>query len=132
MEVSAEAYFWFGIYVFLNAVILYILTANVSRLRLKLGVSVGDGGHKSLVYAMRAHSNGVEQVPIFGLIILALSLLEGSTLLVMVLVLTFSLSRVAHGYGMLCKSFIARRIGAGMTYLLQLLGLLVLGFELFT
>jgi uncharacterized membrane protein YecN with MAPEG domain len=126
-----DQYFWFGIFVLLNAIILYVLTANVSRLRLKLRVSVGDGGHNALIYAMRAHSNGVEQVPIFGFIILALSLLAASGLLLMALVLAFSLARVLHAYGMCCKVFICRRIGASMTYLLQLAGVLALAYSLF-
>ena len=126
-----EDYFWFGFYVFVNSLILYVLTVNVSRIRLKLGVSVGDGGHKALVYAMRAHSNGVEQVPIFGLIILALTVLSVSNIVLMLLVLVFSVSRVAHGYGMACKSFISRRVGAALTYIAELIGILILGYELF-
>lgn len=125
-----ETYFWFGFFVFVNAIVLFVLTANVSRLRLKLEVSVGDGGHQTLLYAIRAHSNAVEQVPIFGLIVLALSMLKASSLLLMILVLLFTFSRIAHGYGMLCKSFKFRRIGAAGTYLLQVVSILALGFEL--
>lgn len=126
-----ETYFWFGMYVLLNSVILYVLAANVSRLRLKLQVSVGDGGHKALFYAIRAHSNGVEQVPIFGLVVLALTLMGASSSLLMILVLSFSAARLAHGYGMACKSYISRRIGAGLTYIIELAGVVVLGYQLF-
>ncbi len=123
-------YFWFSVFVLFNAIILYLLTANVSRLRLKLRISVGDGGNSDMIYAIRAHCNGVEQVPSFALIILALTLLQTSEVILAAFVIVFTAARVFHAYGMLFKSFLSRRIGAAATYLLQLIGIVVLAYNL--
>ena len=126
-----ENYFWFSIFVAANSTILFLLAMNVSLLRLKLKISVGDGGDKRMLYAMRAHSNGIEQVPIFGLTILALTLLQTSGTMLAILVLIFTVSRILHGYGMAFKFFIGRRIGAALTYFLQVFGIFVLIHKLF-
>lgn len=123
-------YFWFSIFVLLNVILLYLLTANVSRLRLKLRIPVGDGGNNDMVYAIRAHSNGVEQVPIFALLILALTLLQTSAIVLSVLVIAFTVARLLHAYGMVFKSFLSRRIGATITYLFQLLGIVALTYQI--
>lgn len=123
-------YYWFSVFVLANSIILYILTANVSRLRLKLKISVGDGGDKNLLYAIRAQCNGVEQVPIFALIVLALTFLQAPNMLLALFVVTFIIARVLHAYGMLCKFFLGRRIGAALTYLLQLLGIIALAYKI--
>lgn len=123
-------YFWFSVFVLLNTAILFLLTANVSRLRLKFRISVGDGGNNDLIYAMRAHGNAVEQVPGFALIVLALTFLHAAQTLLAVVVIVFTVVRALHAYGMLFKSFPARRIGAGGTYLLQLLGVAALAYQM--
>jgi hypothetical protein len=125
-----ENYYWFAVFVLANSIILFVLTANVSRLRLKLKISVGDGGHKDMLLAIRAHSNGVEQVPIFALIILSLTLTQTPDIFLAFFVVTFTVARVFHAYGMLCRFFLGRRIGAALTYLLQLLGILLLAYQI--
>ncbi len=50
-----NSFIWFAIFILLNTTLLYLLAANVSRLRLKLRISVGDGGDSDMVYAIRAH-----------------------------------------------------------------------------
>jgi uncharacterized membrane protein YecN with MAPEG domain len=125
-----ENYYWFAVFVLANSTILYLLTANVSRLRLKLKISVGDGGHKDMLLAIRAHSNGVEQVPIFALIVLTLTLTQTPDILLAFFVVTFTVARLLHAYGMLCRFFLGRRIGAAFTYLLQLLGILLLAYQI--
>lgn len=125
-----DNYFWFSLFVVLNAGILFILAANVSRLRLKLKVSLGDGGHKELLSAIRAQANGIEQVPIFALMLLALTLEHSSEFLLGCLALSFTFARIAHAYGMLGRIFLGRRIGAGLTFLLQLVAIMLLTIEL--
>lgn len=100
-----ENYYWFAVFVLVNSIILFVLTANVSRLRLKLKISVGDGGHKDMLLAIRAHSNGVEQVPIFALIVLTLSQTQTPDILLALFVVTFTVARVFHAHGMLCRFF---------------------------
>lgn len=55
----------------LLAVLLTALSLNVSRLRMRHRVSFGDGGHKDLMVAVRAHGNALEQSLLFGLLLLA-------------------------------------------------------------
>jgi uncharacterized protein len=54
---------------------LTLLSLNVSRLRLKHRVSFGDGGHKDLLLAVRAHGNTLEQALLYAPLALAHALL---------------------------------------------------------
>ncbi len=83
-----------------------------------------------MVYAIRAHSNGVEQVPIFALVVLALTLLQASRALLAVLVIVFTAARLFHAYGMIFKSFLSRRIGAATTYMVQLIGIVAMAYQI--
>lgn len=114
-------YYWFSVFVATNALLLLVLAFNVSMLRMKHKISVGDGGNKELAKAIRTHANGTEQVPIFALLLLVLSYSQPWVLLLAALTMAFTLARLAHAYGMLFRGHLARRIGAGMTYLLQAL-----------
>jgi uncharacterized membrane protein YecN with MAPEG domain len=125
-----DNFFWFSVYIAINAFLLLLLTFNVSRIRLKYKISVGDNGNKELIYAIRTHANGLEQVLIFAFVILALSFANSSNTVLSILVISFSIARFSHAFGMLKKSFPARRIGAGLTYLLQLIAIIVLAIEI--
>lgn len=61
----------------LLALLITGLSMNVSRLRLRHRVSFGDGGHKDLLVAVRAHGNAVEQTALFGPLALACGALPG-------------------------------------------------------
>ncbi len=115
------SYYWFAVCVSLNGLFLLLLAFNVSRVRLRHRISYGDGDNKQLNRAIRVHCNGVEQVPIFTLLTLALTVTGATQLVLSALVITFTLSRVTHAYGMLFSKHIFRRIGAALTYLTQLL-----------
>ncbi|MBL4827797.1 MAG: MAPEG family protein [Spongiibacteraceae bacterium] len=121
-----QDFYWFSFFVAVNALLLLLLTVNVSRLRMKNGISLGDGDNKALKASIRVHSNGTEQVPIYGLIVLALTLTGASTVVLCSLVLVFTLSRFVHAYGMLNKAFIFRRMGAAMTYASQAIAVIAL------
>jgi len=114
-----DSYFWFSILVATNSLLVLSLAVNVSRLRIKHKVSFGDGGNNSLMAAIRTHGNALEQIPIFAIMLLTLTYLEASTGLLAILVIGFTLSRFFHAYGMLYQVFVARRIGAGFTYIFQ-------------
>ena len=117
-----EKFYWFIIFISLNSLILVGLAGYVSKLRLKYKISFGDGGNKHLLKAMRTHSNGTEQVPIFALIILSFTLLDYSQTIIAILVMLFTLARLSHAVGMLLRVHIFRQIGATVTYLLQIIG----------
>lgn len=119
-------FYWFNLYVVLNAGLLTLLALNVSRLRMRERVPNGDGDKVVMKRAIRAHANGVEHVTVFGLLVLALSLTGVPPLVLSALVLVFSLARVAHAHGMLAASFPARRLGASLTFLLELVAVALL------
>jgi uncharacterized membrane protein YecN with MAPEG domain len=100
-----------------------VLSLRVVRRRIN-GISLGDGGDKSLFRAMRGHGNFAEYVP---LLLVMLGVLElGGHLpawLLHLLGLTLLASRLLHGYAL---SFTAefrfgRFYGALLTFILLLL-----------
>jgi uncharacterized membrane protein YecN with MAPEG domain len=117
---------WFGIFVLFNVLLLTLLAMNISRLRMQERVANGDGGLLSLKKAIRAHLNGVEHTVVYALVILALALMQVSPKVMATLVIGFSVSRLLHAYGMLASAFDIRRVGAGTTYLFELMGLAAL------
>ena len=119
-------FFWFSVLIATNGLLLVLLTANVSRLRMKLKAPYGDKRDKDLMKAIRTHANGTEQVPVFALMILALSLLSSSSTLLASLVILFTFSRVVHAYGMLATVPILRQAGAAITYVVQMVAAIVL------
>ncbi len=58
------------------ALLLTGLSIYVSRLRLRHQVSFGDGGHKDLLVAMRAHGNALEHTTLFAVLALAAATLS--------------------------------------------------------
>jgi len=127
-----DNYFWFSLLISINSLLVLALAINVSRLRIKHKVSLGDGGNKCLMAAIRAHCNALEQLPIFAIVMIALTFLGASTILLSTLVIGFSLARTFHAYGMLYRVFIARRIGAGFTYVFQFIATVSVGVHLIT
>jgi len=127
-----DNYFWFSLLISINSLLVLALAINVSRLRIKHKVSLGDGGNKCLMAAIRAHCNALEQLPIFAIVMIALTFLGASTILLSTLVIGFSLARIFHAYGMLYRVFIARRIGAGFTYVFQFIATVSVGVHLIT
>lgn len=127
-----DNYFWFSVLISINSLLVLALAMNVSRLRIKHKISLGDGGNKCLMAAIRTHCNALEQLPIFAIVIIALTFLGISTILLSTLVIGFTLARLFHAYGMLYRVFIARRVGAGFTYVFQLIAAVSVGVYLVT
>jgi len=121
---------WFGLFVLLNVSLLTLLAMNISRLRMRERVANGDGGLLSLKKAIRAHLNGVEHTVVFALVILALTQTQAGPKVLATLVVGFTVARLLHAYGMLASAFDIRRVGAGMTYLFELMGLAALAAAL--
>lgn len=115
-----NSYIWFSLFIAANALILTALAANVSLLRLKHKISTGDGGNKQLLKAIRTHANGIEQLPVFALLLLAMIFVQMSQHYLATVAILFTLSRVMHAVGMLYRVHIFRRVGAGLTYFLQI------------
>ena len=104
------------------------LSANVSRLRIREKVSLGDGGNKIMQKAIRAHGNAVENLLPFALLLLAYEAQGGPPQWILGMGSLFLITRVFHAWGMLgSKKFRFRRWGAGVTIFLHVsLALLIL------
>lgn len=75
------------------------LSINVIRQRFAHKVSVGDGGEKSLIKAMRAHANCAEYAPL-TLLLIAMAELQGAPgWLIHTLALALLTGRLAHAVG---------------------------------
>ena len=109
-----------GVYaVFISIHLLMLLSAAgyVSYLRATLRIANGDGGNRQLFRAIRVHANGVENVPVFGLAFWAAVNLQASVAWLVSLSVLFTVARLAHAYGLLCRALRFRQVGAGLTYL---------------
>lgn len=65
-----------ALYGAMNVLLTVLLAARISQLRLRHRVRLGDGGHKELQRAIRAHGNNVEWLPL-GLLLLLVAELSG-------------------------------------------------------
>ena len=119
-----SAYVWFAIFAGTNGLIVVALACLVSYRRIHLRVPHGDGGLVPMKQAIRAHGNAIEHVPLMGLLLLALCLLNADIRLIATLVVGFTLSRLLHPVGMLSRHFNARRLGAVLSYLAETLAAL--------
>lgn len=101
--------------------LLVLLAARISLLRTRLKVALGDGGHKDLGRAIRAHGNTAEHAPIFLLMSACYELQGGYFAALVTLVALFLLGRLLLVWGLYRASInSARRNGALLTYLPQL------------
>jgi hypothetical protein len=103
-----------------TALLLIALSLNVSRLRLHHRVSLGDGGHKDLQVAVRAHGNLVEQASLFILLLLVAELCAAPRALLVGVAGTFLLARLVHAVGFIRRWAWARRAAHVGTLLAQL------------
>ncbi len=89
-----------AIYASLFALFVIILMVPIIRLRGSLRVGLGDGGHRSLHQAIRAHGNALEMVPIFLMLMLVYELNRGSPTALYAFGTVFLVARLLHVWGM--------------------------------
>ena len=108
------------------------LVIRVIRHRVRLRVDAGDGGHRELAQAIRAHANLIEQAPLV-LLLLALAEAGGAWRSAVVgLGVALIVARLASAWG-LSRSLgqsTARQSGAGLTVLVTVLAALLLVYRL--
>lgn len=81
--------------------LLYIvLSIRVVQVRGSLKVSLGDGGHDSLLTRIRSHANFAEYVPLLLVLLAAIELSIDSNPWLWVLGLTLVAARLSHAIGM--------------------------------
>lgn len=115
----------------LTATTLLALSLNVTRLRLRHRVSLGDGGHKDLLAAIRAHGNALEQSLLFILLLLIAESQTHSFALLAGAAIAFLVSRFTHAYGLLMGKLQVRRAGHVGTLIAQLVLVLAVLLEMF-
>ena len=100
--------------------IVTLLAANVSGLRMRLGVRFGDGDDKRLLRAIRAHANALEHGLPFILMLYFYELKGGPDAPIRLLGGLFIAARLSHALGMIRGPFNAQRLGATATIVLEL------------
>jgi uncharacterized membrane protein YecN with MAPEG domain len=91
------------------------LMLGVTAARRRNRQSLGDGGNKELLAAMRRHGNFAENAPIFIAGFSLLELLGVDQITVAVLCAAFVLGRVSHAIGLSMKNTVNRFRFAGAT-----------------
>jgi uncharacterized protein len=114
-----------ALYVGLNLFIILALVFLVIRQRRIHKCVIGDGGHKSLILAIRAHANAVEIIPLGLIGFVALAGLGSSPWIIHVLGIMLTTGRILHGYGLSNSEGTSSGRMAGM--MLSLTSLLLLG-----
>ena len=111
----------------LSALLLIGLSLNVSRLRLRYKSSYGDGGHKDLQIAVRAHGNTLEQSLLFAVLLLALEARHSAGLgIIPILGIGFLLARLIYVVAVFSRLVRLRQAAHVATLVAQLVAMFVL------
>jgi uncharacterized membrane protein YecN with MAPEG domain len=107
-----------ALYGALNAIFNVFLANEVSRMRKKHGVSLGQGDHPEMLVAIRAHSNNAEFVPLAIVLLLVAELCGGSPMVLHIAGGGLLLARLAHWIGLPRKApNVFRFSGVALTWL---------------
>ncbi|NOD34699.1 MULTISPECIES: MAPEG family protein [unclassified Ruegeria] len=106
------------IYAALIAILYVALSVKVILQRRSDKISVGDGGSKLMIKAIRTHSNCAEYAPISLLLIAMVELQGAGSLTLHVLGLMLLAGRLLHayGFGRTPQIVILRQLGMGLTF----------------
>jgi uncharacterized membrane protein YecN with MAPEG domain len=102
------------------ALLLTGLSLHISRLRIRYRMSFGDGGHKDLQVAIRAHGNALEQSVLLILLMLLMELLRPGWSVVAAIGGVFFIARVLHAGAIFSRHLLLRQIAHGVSVLCQL------------
>jgi uncharacterized protein len=111
------------------ALLLTGLSIHISRLRLRHQVSFGDGGHKDLLVAMRAHGNALEHTSLFAVLALAAAALPSSpAALLASCCVAFVVARVFHAWAIFSRRLSWRQAAHAASTLVHLALALAIGW----
>jgi len=88
------------LYAGLLGLLLIVLAFNITRYRVSLKISFGDGGHPALTRAIRAHANLVENAPLALILLLSVEVQGFSAPVVHALGGTLVIGRILHAFGL--------------------------------
>ena len=99
--------------------LLIILSLYTVKLRLKLQVSMGDGGHEQLLKAVRAHGNFTEYAPIALLLVFLIEASQADSRLVLGAGILLVTGRILHAIGLTRGDTVNkfRQVGTMFTWL---------------
>ncbi len=108
-----------ALYAALLGLLFILLSARVSKYRLRGHVSLGDGNVAELGQAIRAHGNFAEYVPLALILIALLEALGAAAAIVHTLGAMLLLGRILHAWGMSQPNAVhnARKFGIVLTWL---------------
>ena len=123
-----------ALYAGLLGLISIALGAQAGRLRGKFDISIGDGGNRELLLAMRRHANFAEWVPLALIIIVLLEMSGTSRTAIHALGAALVIARLSHATALRADSMqgIGRAIGAVGTILIILIASVWLIVKYFT
>jgi len=111
-----------ALYGSLLALVGMVLGGLVGAQRPKLNVSLGDGGHRSLIEANRRHMNWVENVPLLVVLLAIIELNGASSAWLHVMGGTLLAARIIHPFGIDATNMrrTPRFVGTALTLLVTL------------
>jgi len=106
------------IYASILALLFFILSVRIVRLRHKFRTSLGDAGHLMLQRAIRAHSNFAEYVPLCLLLLYFVEISGANRTFIHGLGICLMLGRISHAYSIsqVNESLKFRVIGMALTF----------------
>lgn len=111
------------------ALLLTGLSVHVSRLRLRHRVSFGDGGHKDLLVAVRAHGNALEHTTLFAVLALATAALPSvSTALLATCCVAMVVARSVHVGAIFARWLPLRQLAHAASTLVHVVLALTIGW----
>lgn len=118
--IETESFRHAAVFSSLLVLLLAGLGMNVSLIRMRRKIFIGDGGDKFLGKAIRAHGNSAEHVPLLLVLLLLLGMLDAGATPVMALGATCLVARCVHAGGRLGNKSLFSVTGATITYLLEI------------
>ncbi len=108
-----------ALYAAIFALLMMALAINVTVYRVRLRISVGDGGNAQMLRMIRLHGNAVEYVPITLLLMLLYELNGGSHTALHAAGLAMLIARIVHAWGLSLSDVPnkSRKIGQSLTWL---------------
>jgi len=122
---------------FILSVLFIYLSKHVIDTRRKFKVRYGDGGHRELQAAIRAHGNFCEYTPFAAILLILFAQQETNQWILAILCLLLIAGRITHAYGIIKleaaepPNFKARVIGMYLTFAVLIISaifLLILSF----
>ena len=89
-----------ALYAAVLAILVTAFAINVTATRMKLRISLGDGGNSLMSRAMRIHGNAIEYIPVALLLMIAYELNGGSRVVLHIAGIALVASRSLHAFAL--------------------------------